>query len=784
VTDLLADLNPAQRDAVSAPDGPVLVVAGAGSGKTRVLTTRVAWLLQHGVRPSEILAFTLTNKAAGEMKERVAEAVGPDRAPFWIGTFHATGARILRTHGDRLGLPKDFAIYDSDDQKRLLKNVLAGLKIDPKQFGIPGCRQAISAWKNEDDSPEAAAQKASTYVEEIYAKIYAGYQDGLRQCKAVDFDDLILETVHLLEQCDDVREEYAGRFRHVLVDEFQDTNALQLVLIKALSSRHGNLFAVGDDDQSIYGWRGARVENMLDFEELFRGTHLFRLEQNYRSMGNILDAANAVIAHNTRRKGKNLWTDAGKGDLLTVEQHLDAEDEAARVVEIVQAEQARGKSRGDITVLYRTNAQSRLLEDALRRARVPHQVVGSVQFYERREIRDLLAYLKLTANPADEVSLQRAINQPKRKIGDTTVARLLGCAHDHQMPVGDLVDRMDLLQDTLGPAAAGRVHKFLLQLAGWRRASLEGVPVPEVLQRIIADIDYEDFLHRDEPDTAAGRMENVAELVNGAFAFHEASDGGTLMQYLEQTALVADQDTIEDGEGAVRLMTIHTAKGLEFPVVVLTGCEDELLPHITSSDTLVGVEEERRLFYVAVTRAMTRLYLLNAGRRRRFGAYEDTLPSRFLAEIPDELCERREIDHGWQQPVARTLFGDAPASRRPVHGGGRAASSRGSRSTPARSTPARGGGGGGGGPAGHRPMPTRRDPFARPPQAAKPAGWDADVTQAAPFYPGQTVAHSSFGAGTVVRVEGQGADVEVTVDFPDHGRKHILPRFAPLMPLD
>jgi len=780
VTDLLSSLNTAQRAAVTASDGPVLVVAGAGSGKTKVLTTRIAWLLEQGVYPGEILAYTFTNKAAKEMKERVARTVGEDRAPFWIGTFHATGARILRTHAERLELPRDFAIYDSDDQKRLLKGVLADLNVDSKQFGISGVRAAISAWKNEDIDPTAAQAAAMSYVEETYAKLYEGYQKALRNCKALDFDDLILETVHLLEKHEDVRNQYASKFRHVMVDEFQDTNELQLLLVKLLSCQHGNIFVVGDDDQAIYGWRGAKVENMLQFDELFQGTQTFRLEQNYRSLGTILDAANAVIANNKQRKGKNLWTDAGRGDLVAVEQHLDAEDEAARVVEIVQQEMAAGRQRGDITVLYRTNAQSRLFEDALRRARVPHQVVGSVQFYERREIRDLLGYLKLVANPADEISLQRVINQPKRKIGQTTVSRLVACARDNQMPAGDLVMRPDLLLDALGNAASKRVLEFLTKLAGWRRQAHENTPVPELLEKIIADIAYEKFLHEDEPDTAAARMENVAELVNGTHSFHEASDGGTLGQFLEQTALVADQDTIQDGEGAVRLMTVHTAKGLEFPVVVMSGVEDALLPHITSSDTDAGVEEERRLFYVAITRAMRRLYLLHASRRRRFGSYEDSLPSRFLNEIPDELCEQREVDHGWKQPIGRSLFGDESVSspaRRSPRAGSRASSSRGASS--------------GRGPLGHRERQPSQDLYSAKSQASsrnKPepsaASWDHDVAQSTPYYEGQLVNHASFGAGTVIRVEGTGDDLTVTVDFPQRGRKHILPKFAPLVPLD
>ena len=761
----LSTLNSAQQAAVTAASGPVLVVAGAGSGKTRVLTTRIAYLLEQGVAPWQILAFTFTNKAAGQMQERVAQLVGEDRAPRWIGTFHATGARILRVHADKLGLPRDYAIIDADDQKRLLKRVLTNLQLDPRQSPLPALRAAISAWKNADTTPTAAQATAIGFAEATQARVYEAYQAALRSQKALDFDDLILETVHLLENHTEVREHYARQFHHVLVDEFQDTNPLQLLLVRLLSCVHGNVFVVGDDDQAIYGWRGARVQNMLEFDSLFQGTQTFRLEQNYRSVGTILDVANAVIAHNQQRKGKNLWTTAERGEPVQIEEHLDAEDEAARVVEIVQAEQARGNPRGGITVLYRTNAQSRLLEDALRRARVPHQVVGSVHFYERREVRDLLAYLKLVANPADGVSLQRIINQPKRKIGATTVARLLACAQEHDLPVGDLVERPDLLEQALGGAAARRVQSFLTQLVRWRREAAEGLPVPDLLQRIVRDIGYEAFLQEDDPESATSRQENGAELINGAHAFVEASGGGTLPQYLEQTALVADQDTLQDGEGAVRLMTVHTAKGLEFPVVMLTGCEDDLLPHISGSDTQVGVEEERRLFYVAITRAQQRLYLLHAARRRRHGAYEDRLPSRFLAEVPDELCERQDCGRSWQPPIARSLFGGA---------------------TPRPETP-------GTQPTWQRQAPQWRTAGRRQAGAAagastsgpKPAaGWDQEVAQSAPYYQGQTVLHASFGTGQVVRVEGAGEALTVTVDFHDHGRKHLLPRLAPLRPVD
>jgi len=768
VNDILAGLNDAQRQAVTAPDGPVLVVAGAGSGKTRVLTTRIAWLLaERDVMPGEILAFTFTNRAAAEMRGRVADAVGAGRAPFWIGTFHATGLKILRADGGAAGVKQGFSIFDTDDTRRLLKQVLADLRIDPKQFTPQAARGAISAWKNDDASPAAAASAAGSFVEEKHAEIYAAYEKALRQCNALDFDDLILRTVHLLEGDEAVRLKYAARFRHVLVDEFQDTNPLQLVLVKLLSGHHGNLFTVGDDDQSIYSWRGARIENMLDFEEFFPGAATFRLEQNYRSTGNILDAANRVIAHNRRRKGKNLWTSGARGDLLTEEEFLDDEDEAARLVDIVRAETAAGGDRGDVTVLYRTNAQSRVLEDALRRASLPYQIVGSLHFYERREVRDLLAYLKLVANPADQVSIQRVINVPRRKIGGTTVGRLTDLASARGLTLGEAAAEPGLLEGEMAAAACRRVRAFFDMAARWRLLANEGLPVPDLLGQILEQTGYQGFLETDDPETAGTRSENVAELMNAAAAFHESTAGGSLDQFLEQIALVSDPDTIRDGEGAVRLMTIHTAKGLEFPVVVVAGCEDDILPHFNSAADEQGLEEERRLFYVALTRAERRVYLLHAARRRRFGAWQDSLPSRFLAEIPDALVERRHLDTGTtvQEPVARSLFGGGPGpgARRPgrPRGGGR------------KSSPAR---------------PVRPEEWGRrspEPAAPRPdADWVDDVVQEAPYYEGQTVSHGIFGTGTVSRVEGYGDDMMVTVDFRDAGRKHINPRFAPLIPVD
>ncbi len=768
MTDILTNLNDAQRRAVTAPEGPVLVVAGAGSGKTRVLTTRIAWLLgERGVHPGGILAYTFTNRAAREMRERVGKSVGEGRAPFWIGTFHATGLKILRNDGEAVGVKPGFSIFDTDDSVRLLKRVMGERNIDPKQFAPNATRAVISRWKNDDTSPQQAAKQARSFVEEKYAELFEHYEAALRRCNALDFDDLILRTVHLLEEDEQVRGKYAERFRHVLVDEFQDTNPLQLLLVKLLSSCHGSVFAVGDDDQSIYSWRGARVENMLNFDEYFPGAETFRLEQNYRSSGHILAAANGVIAHNKRRKGKNLWTADGDGDLLVEEEFADDEDEAARLVAIVRAETAAGCDRGDVTVLYRTNAQSRVLEDALRRAHLPYQVVGSLQFYERKEVRDLLAYLKLVANPADAVAVQRVINVPKRKLGDTTVGRLLDLAAAAGLTPGEAAADAGLLEREIAPAACRRVREFFAMTTRWRMQATGGLPVHEVLKAILKDTGYLGHLEQDEPETAEGRAENVAELVNAAGAFHEQSGGGTVEQYLEQVALVADPDSIQDGEGTVRLMTVHTAKGLEFPVVVIAGCEDDILPHINSRDDEAGLEEERRLFYVALTRARRRVYLLHAARRRRFGTWQDSLPSRFLAEVPAERIERRRLDRAWQQPVSQSLFGDTPTRPR-----------RASWGAPADSGPRRG----------SRPAvspdqwgSSNRKPT--PPAAGK-VSWDQDVAQDAPYYEGQLVSHGIFGAGSVVRVEGTGSDMLVTVDFHDAGRKHINPRFAPLIPVE
>jgi len=761
----LERLNDPQREAVTVPGGPALVVAGAGSGKTRVLTTRVAWLLQErDVHPGEILAFTFTNKAAKQMKERVNDLVGANRAPYWVGTFHATGVRILRADGGALGLQSNFTIYDTDDSKRLLKRVCSDLGVDPKQHPPTKLRNRISNWKSEDIDPEQALDESESW-DEPPAKAYAGYVKALAANNALDFDDLILRTVHLLERHEDVRTKYASKFRHVLVDEFQDTNKLQLILIKALSSQHGNVFAVGDDDQSIYSWRGAVVENMLNFEHYFPGTTVVRLEQNYRSTGNILDAANAVIAHNTRRKWKNLWTAGEAGDLLQAELVGDEEDEAARVVDIVREEAGRGLRRGDVTILYRTNAQSRALEDALRRAAMPYQVVGSTAFYERREVRDVLAYLKLINNPADSVAGLRVLNVPKRRIGNTSAGRLLELAVRGELTLGEAAAQPGLLEMELGGAATTKIREFFGMVAGWRARAPE-MSVPDLLEALLKQIGYDKWLEEDDVTTAAARSENVAELVNAAHAFHEASDGGTLAQYLEQIALVADADTISDDEGVVRMMTVHAAKGLEFPVVIICGVEEELMPHASNLEDPTATEEERRLFYVALTRAEKRVYLLHTRMRRRFGQRVLSLPSRFLVEIPDSLIEMTGEAMSMSGPSIQDLLGQDGWTGFKVHGrnAGDVRSDK---------------GGGAAGSSGRGMSPTR-------PSVPRDAGiWDNDVSQVdVIFRVGQTVAHPTLGQGVVARIEGSGESLKLSVDFPGGDRKHFLAKLAKLRPLD
>jgi ATP-dependent DNA helicase UvrD/PcrA len=634
---LLDALNPPQREAVVTTRGPLLVLAGAGSGKTRVLTHRVAHLLQDcGVPPRHVLAFTFTNKAAGEMKDRVAFLLGGAPRDLWVGTFHATGVRILRQSGTAIGIDRGFVIYDTDDQEALLRRILKDLDFSDRDLSPKSVRSQISAAKNALLGPEALAAQADGYRSERVARVFAEYQKRLRSHRALDFDDLIGEPLRLFAERPEIRESFAERFQYVLVDEYQDTNAAQEELIETLASRHRNLCVVGDDDQSIYGWRGADVRNILDFETRYPEAKVIRLEQNYRSTGVILAAANAVVRHNASRKEKTLWTERGGGELLQLTVTANEESEADRVVATVKAETRRGLSLSDQAVLYRTNAQSRALETAFRRATIPYELVGGVAFYQRREIKDLLAYLRILVNPEDDLSFSRIINVPKRGIGSTTLDRLAEHATREGTSLYASLASVPLSLEF--PASArqklGELHRLMEEF----RARAEE-PVDVLLKDLVERIGYLEYLEADEPETAQERTENVEELVAGARAFVERSEASDTTSFLGEVALLTDIDRTEEGVEKVWLMTMHNAKGLEFPAVFVTGLEEGLLPHLSSMETDEDLEEERRLFYVALTRAKDRVYLFAAAMRQHWGGPVGAPLSRFVEEIPEELLE-------------------------------------------------------------------------------------------------------------------------------------------------
>jgi DNA helicase-2/ATP-dependent DNA helicase PcrA len=630
-------LNPPQREAVLTTDGPLLVLAGAGSGKTRVLTHRVAHLIEDcGIPPRRVLAFTFTNKAAGEMKERVAHLLGGAPRDLWVGTFHATGVRILRHSGPAIGIDRGFVIYDTDDQETLVRRILRDLDMTDRDLSPKAMRSAISSAKNALMGPEAFAAEADGYRAQRIARVYAEYQKRLRAHHALDFDDLIGEPLRLFAERPEIRDSFAERFQYVLVDEYQDTNAAQEQLIENLASGYRNLCVVGDDDQSIYGWRGADVRNILDFETRYPEAKVVRLEQNYRSTGVILAAANAVVRHNQDRKEKTLWTDKGGGDLLQLTVTANEESEAERVVRAVMDETRRGLTLSELAVLYRTNAQSRALETAFRRATLPYELVGGVAFYQRREIKDLLAYLRIIVNPDDDLSFARILNVPKRGIGNTTLDRLAEHANRESKSLYASLDSVPMSLEF--PASArqklGEFYRLLEEL----KARVDE-PVDVLLKELVERIGYLEYLEADEPETAVERTENVEELVAGARAFVEEGEATDVTSFLSDVALLTDIDRTEEGVEKVWLMTMHNAKGLEFPAVFVTGLEEGLLPHLSSMETDADLEEERRLFYVALTRAKERVHLFAAATRQHWGGPVGAPLSRFVEEIPEELIE-------------------------------------------------------------------------------------------------------------------------------------------------
>ena len=741
--DLVADLNPSQREAVEHRGGPLLIVAGAGSGKTRVLTRRIAHLLATGdATPGEILAITFTNKAAGEMKERVAELVGPRSRAMWVSTFHSACVRILRSEAGRLGIRSTFTIYDSADSLRLMTMVLRDLDLDPRKFPPRSYLAQVSNLKNELIDDETFASRAANPAEQQLAEAYREYQRRLRQANAFDFDDLISSTVAVLQLFPDVAEHYRRRFRHVLVDEYQDTNHAQYVLVKELVGSGtpdlppGQLCVVGDADQSIYAFRGATIRNIEEFERDYPHASTIMLEQNYRSTQTILTAANAVISRNSSRREKRLWTDAGDGHPIVAYVADDEHDEASFVAnEIDRLSDEHGVPASDVAVFYRTNAQSRSLEEIFIRVGLPYRVVGGTRFYERKEVRDALAYLRAIANPDDDVSLRRILNTPKRGIGERAEAMVEAFAQRERTTFWSALTRA---ADAPGIATRSltSIESFVRLFEDLRTLVESGSDPATVLQAVLEQSGYVAELQASTDPQDETRLENLAELESVAQEFTEANPEGSLAEFLEQVALVADSDEIPDADGSggvVTLMTLHTAKGLEFPVVFLTGMEDGVFPHMRSLGDARELEEERRLAYVGITRARERLYLSRAITRSAWGSPAFNPPSRFLEEIPDSVLEWRR-----EEPI----------------GGGS--------------------GLGAGHSGGYGSSPASSSAALRLGDRVIGSGPVTSLSV------GDRVTHQKFGLGTVVTTSGVGDKAEATIDFGSAGVKRLLLRYAPV----
>jgi len=654
----LADLNDAQREAVITTEGPLLVIAGAGSGKTRVLTHRVAHLLAAaGAKPNEILAITFTNKAAGEMRERIEGMLGARARAIWILTFHSACGRILRREAERLGYRSNFTIYDQADQLRVVKDCLADLDRDPKRFVPRGIHTQISNAKNQLIGPDEYAKRVASFYDQTVADVYALYQKRLFTSNAVDFDDMLMLTVDVLTRFPEARERWAKAFRYVLVDEYQDTNHAQYVLLKLLASVHGNVMVVGDQDQSVYGFRGADIRNIIEFEHDFPGTKVITLEQNYRSTNWILNAANEVISHNRERKKKELWSDLGQGEPVHVveveDEHAEARFVAAEIAGLIEF----GYSRSEVAVVYRTNAQSRVLEDVLVRQGIDYQVIGGPRFYERAEIKDAIAYLQVIDNPFDTVSLQRIANRPRRGFGDTSLARLQAFADGAGITLWEALARAN----EAGLAAASLksaqgLHSLLQSLmAGAQELSLS-----ELVLTMLQRSGYLEALEAERTIEARGRLENLEELVGVTQEYEAAAEEPSLSGFLQEISLYSDQDALNDGDdagGQVTLMTLHNAKGLEFRAVFILGMEEGIFPHSRSIEEN-SLEEERRLCYVGMTRAKERLTLLHAMRRSLYGRTDANLPSRFLDELPAEGVERERL-----RPTSWSSYGTPARSQ-------------------------------------------------------------------------------------------------------------------------
>ncbi|TFE29082.1 DNA helicase PcrA [Cohnella luojiensis] len=767
-------LNPKQKEAAIATNGPLLIMAGAGSGKTRVLTHRIAYLISKRLAaPWSILAITFTNKAAREMQERVAKLIGPSGKDIWVSTFHSMCVRILRKDIERIGFGSNFSILDSTDQLSVIRNVMKDNNIDTKKIEPKAVQGAIGAAKNELVTPQQYEQRQGDYFESIVAKVYTQYQRRLKANNSLDFDDLLLLTIQLFKDVPEVLEFYQNKFKYIHVDEYQDTNKAQYTLCKMLAEKHHNICVVGDSDQSIYRWRGADITNILNFEADYPEAQSILLEQNYRSTSNILDAANAVIKNNIGRKAKNLWTDQNGGDKITVYQGDSEHEEGYFIAGEIRKNRQNARRYADHAILYRTNAQSRVVEEILIKSEIPYQIVGGIKFYDRKEIKDILSYLRLVSNPDDDNSLNRIVNVPKRGLGDTTMAKvqeeasrkgisILKLLNEGDGLLGDGLYRLDI--QSRAKAALSEFRDLINNIS----AMVEYLSVTELTEKLLELTEYRLELQRENTLESKSRLENIEEFLSVTQEFEKRNEDKSLISFLTELALVADIDSMddddEDGGDAVILMTMHSAKGLEFPVVFIVGMEEGLFPSSRSFMDNAEMEEERRLAYVGITRAEKKLYLTCARMRLLYGRTSTNAPSRFLEEIPSELKEAVESASGGR-------FGSYGGYSSRLGGG--SGSGFGARPV----SPNAGGGATSGFGARPAVSPTNSGSVIRPqtPSAAKPVGDGMAIAA------GDKVQHAKWGVGTVVAVKGTGNDAELQIAFPaPTGVKRLLAAFAPV----
>ena len=737
----LSTLNKEQRQAVDTLDGPLLILAGAGSGKTRALTYRIANLVDHGVSPWNILALTFTNKAAREMRERTEALLGGSVKDMWVATFHSCCTRILRSDIDKLGRDRNFVIYDDDDQTSLIAAIMKRLGVNDKDITKRQIKEHISEAKNKSTEPEKFLMD-NPYLDESVLKVFREYQRSLKEYNALNFDDLLGKTLELFQSCPEVLQKYRSKFRYILVDEYQDTNVMQYHIVELLAREHGNICVVGDDDQSIYGWRGADIRNILDFEKDFPGAKVIRLEQNYRSTSNILDAANAVIENNQGRKSKKLWTDNGRGDRIETFTADSERDEAHFVCRKIMEGVRNGMNYGDFAVLYRMNAQSRIPETTMVNYGIPNKVYGGQRFYERKEIKDIMAYLRLIYNPFDDIALKRIINVPKRSIGDASIAELARVAEQE----GKSMLVAALTSENIDPRAMKKIKPFADTMGEFIALS-RTMPLSEFTWGMISALEYETYLKaEDKRGEVESRMDNLRELIGNIKEIEKDLSEGedALRAFLENVSLVSDIDSMNDGNGAVALMTLHSAKGLEFPVVFMIGMEENIFPTSRARNDMSNhaMEEERRLCYVGMTRAKQKLYLINARQRNIFGNESYNRKSRFIEEIPAELTVS---DNPVKQPDAREQAEPIRGQRKNFH-------------RYAMDTHALGDG--------------TRD--------VRPAATPVSKT----FEKYQKVQHDKFGVGTVMEISGSGSSMLVSIDFGAAGVKRFAAAYAPIKPVE